>query len=202
MELSGDTLESAVRGLRPEASNRKSPRMPMRLRLRIVPFANGALGTPLAIWTRDISTSGIGIMSSKPLAPGIKFVLRLPRKNEPALFLMCVVRNCQRADDVFMIGASFTEVAPLDHATPAPGGSPAAPESGPSRDASAPLHNASDPPRDASVPPRNPSDPPRDASSPSPDASDSPRDTPHELTEEIRRLSESLLAPAPAPKSA
>jgi hypothetical protein len=77
--------------------------------MKIVQVNGRGLGASMDVWTRDISRSGIGIISSKRIEAGERFILLLPRgAGDPPLSLMCIVRNC---DDLsggcFGLGASF-----------------------------------------------------------------------------------------------
>lgn len=112
-ELSAELLESTLRGLRADrVHNRKHPRAPMRVKLTLYPIADRAVGKPKEVWTRDLSSGGIGLLSPEPMRPGSTFIIRLPRNDGGKhLHLLCTVKNCeQQAKGVFAVGASFVEV--------------------------------------------------------------------------------------------
>lgn len=113
VELSAELLESTLYGLRADKiHNRRHPRAPMRAKLTVYPITDRVLGKPREVWTRDLSTAGMGLLASEPFPLTSKFLVRLPR-NEGAgfLHLLCTVRNCdQQAKDVYSIGASFVQV--------------------------------------------------------------------------------------------
>jgi hypothetical protein len=117
VELSADLLKSMLSGIKTEqgkgyAEMRRNPRVAVRYTVKIIPYINGALSQPIRVWTRDISSGGIGLIHSNPMEVGAKFIIQLPRDNGKALLLLCTVRNCQVvSDDLFGIGASFAEVA-------------------------------------------------------------------------------------------
>jgi hypothetical protein len=113
MELSAELLQSTLNHLKGDpVEQRKHPRAPLRARLKIVPYENGALGHPYEVWTLDISAGGLGIMTSKPLRADRKFIVRLTQMDNVPLYLLCTVRNCTEIHkDTYRIGASFAEVA-------------------------------------------------------------------------------------------
>jgi c-di-GMP-binding flagellar brake protein YcgR len=112
MELSAELLHSLAHLKGDQIERREQVRAPLRLRLRIIPYDHGTAGEPVDVWTRDVSASGIGILSSSPMAAGRKFIVSLPRLDEPPLYLVCTVRNCaEMANRLYAIGASFAEVA-------------------------------------------------------------------------------------------
>jgi hypothetical protein len=67
------------------------------------------MGTPIAVWTRDISRCGVGVMSSKRMKPGDHYVLTLPStQTESQVVLYCTVRNCDAlVRGIFAVGFSF-----------------------------------------------------------------------------------------------
>jgi len=114
MELSAELLRSTIAALRSDSvEGRKHPRAPIRSRVKILPVVSGALGAPVEVWTRDISSGGIGIISPAPLTAGSAFIVRLPDAQGGAMYLRCTVRNCiSQAKQIFIIGSSFIEFAP------------------------------------------------------------------------------------------
>jgi hypothetical protein len=112
MELSAELLQSTLSHLKgDQVDKRKHPRAPLRFRLKMIPYEDGALGQPVEVWTRDISAGGLGITYSKPLRLDRKFIVRLPQMDDVPVYLLCTVRNCTEvAKNVYRIGASFAEV--------------------------------------------------------------------------------------------
>lgn len=112
MELSAELLQSTLSHLKgDQVDKRQHPRAPLRVRLKMIPYEEGALGHPVEVWTRDISAGGLGITSSKPLRHDRKFIVRLPQMDDVPVYLLCTVRNCTEvARNVYQIGASFVEV--------------------------------------------------------------------------------------------
>lgn len=112
MELSAELLHSLSHLKGDQVERRTHVRAPLRLRLRITPFDGGTAGEPFDVWTRDVSAGGIGILACSPMAAGRKFIVSLPRLDEPPLYLVCTVRNCsEMTHRLYAIGASFAEVA-------------------------------------------------------------------------------------------
>ncbi len=117
VELSAELLKSMLSGIKTEqgkgyAEMRRNPRVAVRYTVKIIPYISGALGQPLRVWTRDISSGGIGLIHSSPMEVGTRFIIQLPRESGKSLLLLCTVRNCTMvSDELFGIGASFAEVA-------------------------------------------------------------------------------------------
>lgn len=117
MELSAEMLKSMLLSIKTEqgkgaAELRRNPRVSIRYTVKIAPYANGVVGHPLRVWTRDISPGGLGILHIKKMEVGAKFVVLLPREKGKPLLLLCTVRNCQElSDSLYGIGTSFAEVA-------------------------------------------------------------------------------------------
>lgn len=111
-ELSAELFESTLRGLRGDSIyNRKHPRAPMRVKLKLYPVERQGVGRPREVWTRDLSNGGIGLLSSDPMRAGTNFLVRLPKQESGFLSLLCTVQNCvEQAKGLFAVGASFVEI--------------------------------------------------------------------------------------------
>jgi c-di-GMP-binding flagellar brake protein YcgR len=114
MELSAELFEQTIRifkgdGAAVKKQRRSQPRVGVRCHLKIVPVDAGNIGEPMEVWTRDISRSGIGLMTSQRLKIGSWFVVRFPRADEEAaLSLVCTVKCCtQISHGIYAIGATF-----------------------------------------------------------------------------------------------
>jgi hypothetical protein len=116
MEISAELLEDTIRALKIEArkggfERRANSRTGLCYRARIIPYVGGVLRPAYNVPVRDISAEGVGIICSKPLRPGAKFVVCLPRQNAARVLLVCIVRNCELvARGAFAIGASFSQI--------------------------------------------------------------------------------------------
>ena len=102
----------------------------------IVPIEAGVPGEPIEVWTRDISRTGIGIITSQKMKAGDRFVVHFPRADATApLGLVCTIKSCsQLSKGVYSIGAVFEgmrlvkpEPAPAATAAPAPAATPSNP---------------------------------------------------------------------------
>ena len=111
-ELSAELFESTLRGLRGDSvHNRKHPRAPMRVKLKLYPVERRGIGKAREVWTRDMSTGGIGLLSPEIMKAGTTFIVRLPRQEGGFLCLLCTVQNCvEQAKGCYAVGASFVEV--------------------------------------------------------------------------------------------
>ena len=114
MELSAELFEATLHRIKGDGGTggverRKAPRVGIRCRVKLLPVKNGAMGTPIAVWTRDISLHGVGVMSSKNMKPGDHYVLTLPSTQaESQVVLYCTVRNCAAlVRGIFAVGLSF-----------------------------------------------------------------------------------------------
>lgn len=122
MKLSAATFEAIVSSLRSDEKSSKSdkrtePRVGVRGQVRIVmtrPGKGGAVTLPMAV--RDVSSTGIGIIHSEPVALGTQFLLLLepsdPTVSTPTSILCTIVRCRAVAAKLFSLGATFVrEVA-------------------------------------------------------------------------------------------
>jgi hypothetical protein len=112
-ELSAEVFESTLRGLRGDSvHNRKHPRAPMRVKLKLYPVERRGVGKAREVWTRDLSTGGIGLLSPDLMRAGSNFIVRLPRQESGFLCLLCTVQNCvEQAKGLYAVGASFVEIS-------------------------------------------------------------------------------------------
>jgi hypothetical protein len=114
MELSAELFEQTIRLFKGDSSTIKNqrrchPRVGIRCHIKIVPIENGIPGEPVEVWTRDISRTGIGIITSQKMKAGDRFVVRFPRADSaPPLGLVCTIKCCsQLSKGVYAIGAIF-----------------------------------------------------------------------------------------------
>jgi hypothetical protein len=114
MELSAELFEQTIRSFKGDGSSvkkqrRRHPRVGISCRLKIVPVESGVAGAEIEVRTRDISRSGIGIISPQSMTAGSRFVVRFPRADgTPSLAVVCTIRCCNRlSQGVFAIGAAF-----------------------------------------------------------------------------------------------
>jgi hypothetical protein len=124
MELSAELFEQTIRLFKGDGSQIKNqrrchPRVGIRCHIKIVPIEAGVPGEPIEVWTRDISRTGIGVISSQKMKAGDRFVVRFPRADETApLGLVCTIKCCtQLSKGVYAIGAVFEGVQKADPAS-------------------------------------------------------------------------------------
>jgi hypothetical protein len=141
MELSAELFEQTIRLFKGDGSaiknqRRTHPRVGIRCHIKIVPIEAGVPGEPIEVWTRDISRTGIGVITSQKMKAGDRFVVHFPRADEaPPLGLVCTIKCCsQLSKGVYSIGAVFEgmrlvkpEPAPAATAAPAPAATPSNP---------------------------------------------------------------------------
>jgi hypothetical protein len=121
VKLAPQHLAEVVNALHASAVNGKgsekrgAARMEVQGNVVVAPLAkDGTLGKSFTALTRDISFVGVGLLQSRPLEQGQQVVLRLPRSHKPALFMLCSVMHVRPlADDLFIIGVEFINVAPV-----------------------------------------------------------------------------------------
>jgi len=118
MQLSADLYRQIVKSLRsdPRSSRNMEKRIAQRVGLRSkltiarkVP--GGAAPLQLAVWVRDLSTSGIGIVTAEPLPMKSEFVAMLPGALGEAMSIVYTVVHCkEQAKNLYAIGATFTRI--------------------------------------------------------------------------------------------
>jgi hypothetical protein len=113
-ELSAELFETTLHRITGDggtggAERRLSPRVGLRCKIKLHPVKHGVMGTPVFVWTRDISRCGIGVMSFKKMTQGETYLLMLPSEAEGTRrVLYCTVRNCQpMMTGIFAVGLSF-----------------------------------------------------------------------------------------------
>jgi PilZ domain len=145
MELSAELFEQTIRLFKGDGSaiknqRRTHPRVGIRCHIKIVPIEAGVPGEPIEVWTRDISRTGIGIITSQKMKTGDRFVVHFPRESEaPPLGLVCTIKCCsQLSKGIYSIGAVFEgmrlvkpEPAPAAASTPTSASTPTAPSTPP-----------------------------------------------------------------------
>jgi hypothetical protein len=104
------------------AEKRRAPRIAVEARVVIWPVDGGAAGPGRTVLIRDVSHSGMGILSTRLLNPEQRVIAQLPRAKGEPLLVLCRVTLCRPlADDLFAVGFEFVSfVARRD----SPGGVP------------------------------------------------------------------------------
>lgn len=114
MELSAEVFESTLHRIKGDGGTggverRTKPRVGLRARIKLLPLQHGVVGAPVDVWTRDISLTGVGVITSKRMKVGDHYILTLPREQADSnLVLYCTVRNCEAlVTDIYAVGLSF-----------------------------------------------------------------------------------------------
>jgi hypothetical protein len=95
---------------------RKSDRFPVRRR-GILFRVNGeeTQGPAIQVLVRELSSTGVGLVSPEPMVPGEEFLLRLPA-NDGELAIRCQAVRCEQAGNgsrIYTIGAAYRQVVDL-----------------------------------------------------------------------------------------
>ena len=115
MKFSADMFKQIIATLRSDGSGarghekRVEGRVGLRCSVDIIPFQFGDKGSKgVTVWVRDLSVSGIGLVSARPFEANVEFVVGFVRDNRKPLSVRYKVRYCKRlARDLHSIGASF-----------------------------------------------------------------------------------------------
>jgi hypothetical protein len=117
MQLSAELFETTLHRIKGDGGTggverRTTPRVGLRSLITLLPLVNGAVAPGIEVRTRDISRTGLGIITHKPLKVNNHYLLSLPSESEGAgRTFYCTVRNCQSlAAGIFGIGISFEEL--------------------------------------------------------------------------------------------
>src|SRR5881394_3600287 len=91
---------------------RTKPRVGVRGRVQIAPIRpDGTAETLFDVWVRDLSTNGIGILHTKPLAEGSQFEAYFKRHNDGPLILTYIVAHTKSVvKGLFTVGAHLVNI--------------------------------------------------------------------------------------------
>jgi hypothetical protein len=96
---------------------RRASRLDLQAKVHISIFADGKIVRSLTAMTRDLSFTGVGLMSAIPLQRGDTFIIHLPRQNKPAIYVVTTVMFCRPvADSLFTVGGEFVRELPNSEA--------------------------------------------------------------------------------------
>ena len=114
MPLTSRQFHEMIGSLRsdPLFGRRESPRVGVRLRLRITPCVDAPPVRHYDAWLRDMSSSGACLIGPVEMPVGSFFVARISRDKDaaPMYTLFGVVRCHKRGDKVYEIGARIERV--------------------------------------------------------------------------------------------
>jgi hypothetical protein len=97
----------AVAALQGEAAGRLSPRLNVQAKVTMLPFASGRTGEAREVGIYDISSAGVAVVDSRPMAPGTQFKLLIPRQFRRPVEVLCTVRHCRQSEGAFILGAEY-----------------------------------------------------------------------------------------------
>lgn len=125
MTLSNEQFQEIISNLVSDQSKklgekRREPRVGVRFEAMVTPLTlddNGVHKMPVIV--RDISPSGINVLSHKNMQPATEFILDLPMSDQSSMLLARYeVRHCKTfSDTMYSIGAKLVNVT---DAPPAP----------------------------------------------------------------------------------
>lgn len=96
---------------------RRASRIEVQSKVHISIFADGKIVRSLTALSRDLSFTGIGMMSAIPLERGDVFIIQLPRQGKPPIFMVTKVMFSRAiADSLFTIGGEFERELPNSEA--------------------------------------------------------------------------------------
>jgi hypothetical protein len=114
MRLALQSLTEITKCLPPEANregreNRGALRRNVTARVQVLPVA-GTMRAPFTALLQDLSLTGLGMLQTRRMEAGWRFVVILPRADLNPLSILCVSRHCcEVADGLFRVGASFEQ---------------------------------------------------------------------------------------------
>jgi hypothetical protein len=129
MQLSGNLFKQIVEQLNgasmDSSGKRKSPRVGLRKLVTVTPVIGpgGKIGTSIQVTARDLSATGIGLLSLQPLEAESRFAIKLPIEGGKDMLAIYAVKHCDPVDDQFRIGAHLVQLH--DPATAIPAAIPA-----------------------------------------------------------------------------
>ena len=118
MALTSQQFEMMASDMRSErkggVDRRRHARAGVRVRLEVLPVVNGVAGRPFAVFTRDLSKSGMSFLSDARFEAGSHVVWELPDADGGAPKRWGgVVRSCRRtAGEQWTVGVEFLKEPP------------------------------------------------------------------------------------------
>lgn len=147
MRLSAEMFDQIVAALKSDSrrdkDKRREPRVGVAGETTLVTVTEAGKRLSDTVRVRDISRTGIGLISTQNLAEKQRFVLQLQYANEEPLWLVCLTAYCRAVDGGrFTIGAKIQQLLKADQ-IPKPAPKASAAVGNPVAARSTPL-NASD----------------------------------------------------------
>ena len=130
MRLSAEQFETILASLKSydqgnrTVEKRRSPRVGLRMMAMLIRCGqrrgNGAAPVASDVKIRDISTEGIGLTMSEPIARGEFVILGFRRSTGELLSVLYKISHCQRLSErTFAVGARFDRVITAEEANAA-----------------------------------------------------------------------------------
>jgi hypothetical protein len=120
VKLSVELFQKTLQHLKGETASgrvekRSAPRVGLRARILLTAVRTTGLEDPIAVWTRDISRIGLGVISTSQFKIGDHYLLTIchegKRAREKPLALYCTVRTCQAVtEQSYAVGLSFEDM--------------------------------------------------------------------------------------------
>jgi len=112
MALTAQLFQQIMKSLKSDQGRRQNeqrakPRVGVhgRAELRCLPLTPGSK-QKISVWVRDLSANGIGILHSKPLKAGTRFVITFPHPNEEHLNVVYIVAHtAEVSKGLYAVGA-------------------------------------------------------------------------------------------------
>jgi hypothetical protein len=96
----------------PLTDRRRSTRVKRKFVTQMTPWAPGYASVPFEVVIEDISDAGVGIVHDRPLEPGVRHLLTVPRDGgKPIVLEYLVVRCQQRGENQYHIGLECADHA-------------------------------------------------------------------------------------------
>lgn len=100
MHLSAHTYQEILRSLksdsRPGTERRQAPRVGLRAKVTLITLSpTGQQGPPQAVWVRDLSEGGIGLVVTRAMARGDYFIIKFKEDSLSKVCLLCQVMQCR-----------------------------------------------------------------------------------------------------------
>jgi c-di-GMP-binding flagellar brake protein YcgR len=94
----------------PGAEKRRTTRVDVSARIKLVVLAKGSPARQISVCTRDISIEGVGLLSGTALQKGQSLVITLPRSDSAIEFVLGEVTYCGAvADGIYSVGCRFVK---------------------------------------------------------------------------------------------
>ena len=117
MHLSGTLFKQIIEQLHgstmDNSGKRKSPRVGIRQAITITPLkgADGKIGTSFQVTARDLSATGIGLVTFQPLEAECRFAIKLPVNGGKDMLAIYSVKHCDPLEEgMFRVGAYLVQL--------------------------------------------------------------------------------------------